>query len=227
MSLICVVAWCLPLPWLQHPPAMLPAAASELLTLMLSQICISSGGGICILNHQECLHTNCRVRIHFTKYSHLFLPPFPNTVSRIPFLRQISRERCVPPPRRVRRAVSKGKIYSELDRLPLFKNPCTWKSVVESGLGTRRRPLHRPLRQGRGWLRRRSRGPRGCPRPTSLLPQLPCEAPAPAALRSAPVPPIPSSTPICCSRYAEATRAPCRRRMRWKFVQRRSANQNI
>lgn len=87
--------------------------------------------------------------------------------------------------------------------------------MVKSGLGTRRPPPPQPRRQGRGWLWHWSGW-------VSLSHQPP---PAPPAPRSAPNPPVPPCTPIPCSWYPEAARAPWW--SRWILVQRPGANQSI
>lgn len=125
MSLICVVACssrC-------HGDGILQRCSQLLLTLTLPQIL---GWGICIWNHQQCL-PQLPCSIHFTKYPHLFLPPFPHIVitgSRTPFPKA---NPCwhMPPSCWAWRAGSRGKIYCKLHLLALFKNPCLWKSVVE------------------------------------------------------------------------------------------------
>lgn len=120
----------------------------------------------------------------------------------------------MPALRWVRRAGAKGKISSKLDCLPLSKNPCLWKLMVKSGLGTRSPPLPEPLQQRRGWLWHWSGDRGGCPCPTSPLPHPCARLPHPQPHAQPPtrqlLPPHPSHVPctqkpcVPCGGHAES-----------------------
>lgn len=88
-----------------------------------------------MLKHQECLRARRRMRIHFTKYSHLFLPPFPWLMrAEYPSSGQGLGGRCCHRPAGQGELSPKGKFTANWIVCLCLKNPCLCEPVAESGL---------------------------------------------------------------------------------------------